>query len=74
MENNTELFQRVEQRRHQLRQQETQARRVVSDIVPRGINFQPDTLDSYYVLQTMAQGMLCEIHGNIEEWQSSQIP
>lgn len=72
-----QLFLRVEERRHQLRQQETQARWRLGEIVdlePRRISFLPDMLDNYGALGTRVRRMHDEIRADREELQSSLSP
>lgn len=73
-----QLFLRVEERRHQLRQQETQARwqRLGEnvDLEPRRISFLPDMLDNYGAVGTRVRRMHDEIRADREELQSSLSP
>lgn len=75
-QNTTQLYLRVEQRRHQLRQEETGARQRRIDMEPRQLNFNfpPDMWDNSYVLETRVARMHDEIHVDKEEWQSSPVP
>ncbi len=75
-QNTTQLFLRVEQRRHQLRQEETGARQQRIDMEPRQLNFNfpPDMWDNSYVVGTRAARMHDGIRVDREESQSCLFP